>query len=309
MPGCRGDETERAEPERDRARKRRQHREDARRPEHAEERAADQPVDDGHDGEGCRQRRHGRAGDLRAGDQDLRELAAARRRERVHRHAGGVRAGHREHGDLPTRVRRDEHASPGERPKRERPELEDERRHEEAPVEPAEAIGCGLDDVDDATRRRSSEALGPLRPHRHGSVDAARPDRLAANPSRQGSTLPRVMPIQPSMRRAILTAFLLAALAVPAGARRVAADRPRREGRHAPRQRARPGARRLSREGEAVDGARLGRDQRAASGPGPGPGRLPRRLLGRLGHVPQDALRRASSTRAGSTPARSSPGS
>ena len=40
-----------------------------------------------------------------------------------------------------------------------------------------------------------------------------------------------------------------------------------------------------------MDGARLGRGQRAAPRPGPAPGRLPRRLLGRLGHVPQDALR------------------
>ena len=66
--------------------------------------------------------------------------------------AGGVRARDRAHGDPPLRVRRDKHSSPCERPERERSELEDEGRQEEAPVEPAEAIGCGLEDVGERPR-------------------------------------------------------------------------------------------------------------------------------------------------------------
>jgi hypothetical protein len=41
--------------------------------------------------------------------------------------------------------------------------------------------------------------------------------RLPANPSRQGSIVPPVLPIQPSMRRAVLLVTLLTALALPTG--------------------------------------------------------------------------------------------
>src|SRR6187200_3153332 len=68
------------------------------------------------------------------------------------------------------------------------------------------------------SRRRSPEALGPLRPHVHGSVDAAEAGSVRGGSLAPGLYSPAVMPIQPSMRRAILTALLLAAAIVPAGA-------------------------------------------------------------------------------------------
>ena len=99
----------------------------------------------------------------RAGDQDLRELAASRRREGVHRDAGGVRGAHRDTTEiLSPRVGRDEDAAPGEGPEHERQELEDERRQQEAAVEPAEAIRCGLEGVDDATPATFTREAAPV---------------------------------------------------------------------------------------------------------------------------------------------------
>ena len=91
------------------------------------------------------------------------------------------------------------------------------------------------------------------------------------------------------MRRVVLLVALLTALCCTGGLAGVAADRARRQGRHAARRREGPGARRLSRQGQAVDGPRVGRDQRPPSVARAGAGRLPRRLLGWLGHVSQDA--------------------
>ncbi len=86
----------------------------------------------------------------------------------------------------------------------------------------------------------------------------------------------------------------------------VAADRAGRERRDAAGQRARPGADRLSREGQALDGPRVGRDQRTPPGAGQAAGRLPGRLLGRVGHVPQDPVprvrRRVPSVRGAGSP-------
>ena len=69
------------------------------------------------------------------------------------------------HGDPSPRVRRDEDASPGEGPKRERPELEAESRQQEPPVELADLTRSERREdsrtFDDRRRRRSPEALGP----------------------------------------------------------------------------------------------------------------------------------------------------